>query len=137
MLVFKHNQHQVEAAKQYATELGFKFFRTKVSSRFETGSELSPPDNHEYSDFPVTLSCMAEDTSSVYLSASGLWYPCCYTHSSNETNFDIEWGKPIADIGTRHQAWADLFNPVKKICTRACATMYNKGQWKNSWNLNV
>lgn len=138
MLVFKHNQHQVEEAKQYATELGFRFFRTKVSSRFETNSELRPPDNHdEYAEFPYPLSCMAEETKSVYLSAAGLWYPCCFTHMSNETNYDIDWGKPIEDISTRHEAWVDLFTPVKKICNRACATMYNKGQWKNSWELNV
>ena len=137
MLVFKHNQNQVEEAKQYATELGFRFFRTKVSSRFEIGSELLPPDKHEYIDTPIPLNCIAEETSSVYLSAAGLWYPCCYTHMSNETNFDIDWGKPILDIAARHEAWANIFNPVKKICNRACATMYNKGQWKNSWELNV
>lgn len=137
MLVFKHNEHQVDAAKDLAKQMGFRFFRTKVTSRFEPGDGFEPPSGHVQSFFPLPLSCMAKETSSLYLSAAGLWYPCCYTHMSDETKFDVEWGKPIMDINDRHEAWADLFNPIKKICNRACATTHNRGQWTGEWQLDV
>ena len=33
MLVYKHNEHQVDACEQLAKDLGFKWFRAKVSKR--------------------------------------------------------------------------------------------------------
>ena len=107
MLVFKHNEHQIDIAKSLASELGFNFFRTKVTSRFSKNDWLQPPTDHIVENISTSFSCMAKDTASLYLSAEGLWYPCCYTHTSKQTEFDIEWGKPIRDI-SEQSLWISL-----------------------------
>ena len=33
MLVFDYNQHQIDQCRTLASDMGFKFFRTKASSR--------------------------------------------------------------------------------------------------------
>lgn len=140
MLVFKHNEHQVESAKQLAKELGFTFFRTKVSSRFrEHDVELQPPTGHVVGSSRTAFSCEAQKTKSLYLSAEGKWYPCCYTHMSNEMSFDKSWGNPVDAVDS--STWNDLaesFNVIPRpICARSCGTTYNKGQWTGEWQLNV
>ena len=36
MLVFEHNKHQVEESKEIAKEMGFSWFRTKETDRWDT-----------------------------------------------------------------------------------------------------
>jgi hypothetical protein len=139
MLVFKHNEHQVESAKQFATQLGFRFFRTKVSSRFDTKFDLAPPTEHKVEWKNVAFSCMAQDTKSLYLSAEGYWYPCCYTHAASEEKYDSSWGVPIPQLtNARWESLQEMIisNPPK-ACIRSCGTTYNKGQWTGKWELNV
>jgi len=139
MLVFKHNEHQVESAKQFATQLGFRFFRTKVSSRFDTKFDLEPPTEHKVEWKNVAFSCMAQDTKSLYLSAEGYWYPCCYTHAASEEKYDSSWGVPIPQLtNARWESLQEMIisNPPK-ACIRSCGTTYNKGQWTGKWELNV
>lgn len=55
-LVFRHNQHQVEAARQMARELGFIVFSPKVSGRFYKRYYEETADfeaGHGYDSFPV------------------------------------------------------------------------------------
>lgn len=140
MLVFKHNEHQVEEAKLLAKKLGFNFFRTKVSSRFNSSSDLLPPSNYTFNLQNTELKCMAEETKSLYLSAEGLWYPCCYTHTSNEEKYDISWGKPINDLKDKTN-WDSLQEMIlsnpPKVCTKSCGSTNYKGQWTGEWQLNV
>ena len=58
MLVFEHNEHQVQEAKQMSEELGFKMFTTKNTTRFkddhfqvidEKGMAFNPPPSSIYS----------------------------------------------------------------------------------------
>lgn len=47
-LVFEHNQHQIEEAKQLATDLGFERFHEKVSRRFKLNiSHMQPPSKEQ------------------------------------------------------------------------------------------
>lgn len=136
MLVFKYNEHQVETAKELAKKLGFTWFRTKVSSRFRAHDiDLQPPTNHIVSSKRTTFACEAQQTNSLYLSAEGKWYPCCFTHMSNETSFDKTWGEPTDAI--TNDTWNNLkesFNKIPSpVCTRSCGTTYNKGQWTGEW----
>lgn len=141
MLVFKHNEHQVIEAKELATKLGFKMFRTKVTSRFTPGDGFDPPTGGPPIIGAVPLSCMAENTRSLYLSAEGKWYPCCYTHMSNETGFDRSWGKKLSAAHERGEAWKELEESLKttpkKVCDRSCGSTYNQGQWTSEWVLNA
>ena len=112
-IVFKHNEHQVEHARQIADDLGIKF-RIKVTQKFKKNKsfkvmkdgehlyDLEPPDNEIYrhpnigtSDHqPIKFSglkletfkdyskkkilCSSKIKSEIFLSSSGLLFPCCY-----------------------------------------------------------
>ena len=91
-LVFRHNEHQVEEARALSKKLGFKRFRAKKSAR-------SSPENHPYIQAPLNpeylnrhlpyvnkidpdtteIDCMVVPQKSIYVSARGLLFPCCWT----------------------------------------------------------
>ncbi len=49
-LVFKHNEHQVEAARQLAREMGFKEFFVRKTGRFLSSGELETSDRFDVLD---------------------------------------------------------------------------------------
>lgn len=100
MLVFQHNQHEVEAAQVLAEKIGFSKFFVKSTNRFygreqivediqgETVDRLFPSDRYpsQYlanlppeSDLEdCQIDCKVKAKNSVYVSASGLAFPCCW-----------------------------------------------------------
>lgn len=125
-LVFKHNEHQVDQARERAAALGFARFNPKHSARFvkvlyeyvpETrvgatvdrfpicGSDgsvvgwLEPPSrphrnaaadrlgeqiraagSHDIAWSATSVSCKVLQNRSVFISAGGLVFPCCWTY---------------------------------------------------------
>lgn len=103
-IVFKHNEHQLRTAEQYAYEFGFKYFTHKNSNRFmiestfpvynskrETLYNLEPAtknkivfidkktiDNYKNIVNNSDINCMAIDHKEVYIDAFGHVYPCCF-----------------------------------------------------------
>lgn len=106
-IVFKHNEHQLELAKIIAKEMGFIKLNMKVSVRFDNKPtfpvivngkhefDLEPPkqeqrlipDAQNFTKpkpagfhIPVqpNIKCYARKENSIYLSAQGLIYPCCW-----------------------------------------------------------
>jgi len=135
MLVFDHNKHQVEEAKQLACNMGFRAFRTKVSNRFELhNTDLLPPDQVMPIIEEEPFSCMAENTNSVYLSAAGVWYPCCYIHDEHARYIDNTWGNVLTSIEDREQQWQELDLSIRTdplpVCKKSCGSSLRKGQWK-------
>lgn len=108
MLVFKHNEHQVEDCKELAYKIGFSKFNQKNSSRFKdnkfevlnedgkTIDVLYPTkksieiQNHVKDSMesknPI-ISCKALEKKELYISANGNVSPCCW--------LDVEWLPPI------------------------------------------
>ena len=99
MIVFRHNQHQVDAARELAGELGFDEFRLVRSNRFGTrwagagGIDPLEPDQNWVSDRKqvaraVDRSCVDEVTitprcakgENIFVSSEGYLLPCCYSH---------------------------------------------------------
>jgi MoaA/NifB/PqqE/SkfB family radical SAM enzyme len=117
-IVFKHNEHQVEEARQLAKDMGFAKFNVKKTGRFfsNTKSEvkaqqevLSPsgeveyylemPENPKYLNSALgkeeelvkkyghiekyleatEIDCKVAAEKSIYVSAEGLIFPCCWT----------------------------------------------------------
>lgn len=102
---FKHNEHQVEQARQMAKELGFNEFILKDSSRFmlEPKAKVVNRDNvvmhyvEPASDTPmkfidkktidnfesvldnVVIDCMVLKNKEVYIDAHKNLFPCCHT----------------------------------------------------------
>ena len=106
-LSFKHNEHQIEQAKNIAKELGFSNFVHKASGRFldkqqfdvynKLGNvvyQLEPPGEHKitfvsqeviknYKEVikDVEINCMAQKSKEVYVDALGHLWPCCFLGS--------------------------------------------------------
>lgn len=104
MLIFKHNEHQVEACRQMSKELGFEEFIVKHSSRFkdvqlevidddynvvhvihptEQSSMMTTKVEKTRLDILPEITCKAKTGKSIYVSATGSVSPCCW--------LDFEW----------------------------------------------
>ena len=106
-ITFKHNEHQLEKAREYARELGFESFQEKQTSRFigtkqfdvydnngDTVYTLLPPstkkiafidrktvENYKEVIKASTITCQVEQQKSVYIDALGHLWPCCFLGS--------------------------------------------------------
>ena len=134
-LIFRHNQHQISAMRDLAKELGFKIFRTKVSSRDIADPRIDFPEEGKPKIVAKSFSCMAQDTDSLYLSAKGTWYPCCFIHQHHVLG-GSDWGDPLLDVNDRNDKWSDLEHRINAsqgppICVRSCGSTHNTGQWTN------
>jgi MoaA/NifB/PqqE/SkfB family radical SAM enzyme len=117
-IVFKHNEHQVDEARQLSEELGFKSFNVKKTGRFFSNSRMTGknkqevfkvdgqldyfiemPENKKYHNQALTkeqalvekygslekyldftpVQCKVEKEKSLYISAMGQAFPCCWT----------------------------------------------------------
>jgi sulfatase maturation enzyme AslB (radical SAM superfamily) len=99
MLVFQHNEHQVDDCKALSQTLGFRDFYVKHTSRFKDGkfhvldeqgkttsilyptsksnSMISKALTAERDTLPV-ISCKSKKDSQIYVSANGTVTPCCW-----------------------------------------------------------
>jgi MoaA/NifB/PqqE/SkfB family radical SAM enzyme len=114
MILFEHNKHQVELAKQRSIEYGFNSFQLEDHGRnngpvFDRKGNLShvmgnwngftdiesilkfqnDPNKKNYS-YPQynparKLNCFTKQVKSIYISANGKVYPCCYLGFNPET----------------------------------------------------
>lgn len=97
MLVYKHNQHQVDACEQLARDMGFSWFRAKVSRRAFTESLQFPTGWQPISWQSSTINCHALKEQSVYIDAQGHLVPCCWLGARQE-NFVLDVDAiPISD----------------------------------------
>lgn len=102
-IVFKHNEHQIDEARQLSKKMGFKKFIAKKSSRFvqdraKNSSAILPPTDHNYHNKNINvvqqivdaygsleqfydttdIDCKVAADKSIYVSARGLLFPCCW-----------------------------------------------------------
>ena len=120
MLVFEHNEHQVQEAKQMSEELGFKMFTTKNTTRFkddhfqvidekgnplhklrpsEKSKAMIPMMKEASKDIKPNIICKAKKYNQIYVSACGNVSPCCW--------LDVEWMPPTQP---------SRMDYMKKIC---------------------
>ena len=130
MLVFAHNQHQVDLAEETARKLGFGWFRAKVSRRFEQWPVdfLKPPIGWEN---PIvskgSIDCQAIKDQSLYISAKGVLYPCCWLGTND--NFTL-------DNFDKVQATWNSDNP-NNICKNACSKNTTGTSFTNQWQREI
>jgi len=158
MLVFEHNEHQVEQAQQLAKDLGFSFFRYKVSRRFNSipiaflKQPKSFTDDTVYSD---TIICHAMNEQSVYLDAHGNLLPCCFIGTDVYSVYDEKSKQELIDFmqdltkfniklndfdsilgsnlyGDIMRSWDN--NPYK-VCSKSCSKNTFSNQWRGEINL--
>lgn len=113
-LVFKHNEHQVDEARELAKKLGFKNFIPKRTGRWPTGKSvykhLEQAEKKEYvhrvNEFKAhvvkkfgsydkflnntVIGCRVLKEKSVYVSAEGLVVPCCWIGGSAMYDAEVQ-----------------------------------------------
>lgn len=130
MLVFEHNKHQVDECQQLAKDIGFRYFRAKVSRRHNEFpiSFLQHPQGWEQPNVEVKkIQCLALKERSLYMNAKGTVYPCCWL--GTPTGADIS---QFADI---QKNWTVNPNPV---CQTTCGTNSSaKNSFTNQWQREI
>lgn len=109
MLVFKHNEHQIEDCRQISQDMKFNKFTVKHTSRFKNDKwaaldedgfpthYLEPTSKSESMIALVQesltavscISCKAKNQNQLYIAATGVVSPCCW--------LDLEWFLPSQD----------------------------------------
>lgn len=130
MLVFDYNEHQVDQAEQLAKDMGFKWFRAKVSKRFRTRPVefLRPP--KAWRD-PVVIkgdiSCQALNESGLYISAKGIVHPCCWLGHDSEATLE--------NFAMIQNSWTSD-NP-NSICYDTCTKNTFGTSFTNQWQREI
>lgn len=130
MLVFKHNEHQVDECNRLSKELGFQQFIRKDTSRFkdnkldvldssgkkiymlypsQKSSEISKKIGAEYSN----INCKVK-SGSLYVSSHGIVTPCCWLELSEIPHVNpsrIDYLTKIGDyVSLYDYSLQDIFN---------------------------
>ena len=103
MLVFKHNEHQIDECRNMSEQLGFRKFTTKHTSRFinDKLSVLDDAGKTTHTLYPTSksldmigkiksavieikpvIACKSVKNKQIYISADGNVSPCCWTDFS-------------------------------------------------------
>lgn len=129
MLVYQHNEHQIEECENLARKMGFKWFRAKVSKRrlvqgLQYPSKLTPITqlDHTYID------CHAVKEKSVYIDARGRLHPCCWLGSNLDNHLTL------ADVAATWRTESPD-STCKKICSSASPNSDVKTIFSSQWRI--
>ena len=127
MLVYRHNEHQVDACESLARSMGFRWFRAKVSKR-PLADQLEYPvtwDRLEYR--PGIIDCHALAEQSAYIDAQGRLHPCCWL-GARQSNF-------VKDIKEVQVTWNT--DQPDLTCMTTCARQENITNFESQWRREV
>ena len=123
MLVYRHNQHQVEECETLAQDMGFSWFRAKVSNRGFTDALQSPSKWQPPELGTGAIQCHVLAEKSAYIDAKGRLSPCCWLGGSQSNT--------ITDIKQVQSTWKS--NTPNSTCQTACGTSNSKTSFNNQW----
>ena len=149
MLVFKHNEHQIDDCKQLSIDLGFHDFESKHTSRFMTDSlnvldeegkttHIIYPTEKSQSMIPIiqqlignnikpnSISCKAKQYKQIYVSAAGNVSPCCW--------LDFQWHFSGLDARIDYM---DKINQFPNLNETTLTDIFNSQHFhkiSNTWN---
>ena len=127
MLVYKHNQHQVDKCEQLARDMGFKWFRAKVSKRGFT-ERLEAPIGWQLPQTQGTaVNCHALNEQSAFIDAQGHMSPCCWL-GSRQKDF-------VTDFNEIQNSWTSMQPNI--ICLDTCGTQYSGTRFSNQWQRTI
>jgi len=133
MLVFKHNEHQVDDCKKISEKIGFQKFNLKNTARFKDDqlTVLNTKGQTRYKLYPTKksqiitnkmetlviseINCKAVNDKSLYVSANGNVTPCCW--------LDNEWYRP--DHPNRIE-YVDLFEDYLNLHNLSLEDIFKK-----------
>ena len=140
---FKHNEHEVEVARNIANDLGFSSFTVKNSKRFgkkfpvldRSGAVthyIEQPANSDiqsvefidlkdYKEWKTDISCFAVDSKELYIDANGYLMPCCIIGSFLYANYDVELYRKYGVIdetsitGIAREVQLEVFSIIQEL----------------------
>ena len=128
MLVYKHNQHQVDACEQLARKMGFKWFRAKVSKRGFSDRLEFPIGWQTPTVQAGAIKCHAQAEKSMYIDAQGRLSACCWL-GSTQRDFVTD------DLKTVKLTWRT--DTPNTTCANTCSTNKNKTVFEGQWQKEI
>ena len=80
-IVFEHNEHQLEDAKQIAKQEGFKDFKTIISHRKDTKEVKPKQEEIDNVEELTEISCKYGNQKRIFINHMGNVIPCCHYNS--------------------------------------------------------
>lgn len=144
MLVFEHNKHQVDDCIDLAKALGFSWFRSKQTDRWDVYDsqdiDIHPPQSYTSIDYKnLEVVCERDQNNSVYIDAHGNYWPCCHLAEASANPF-------IKDSEVKNISNTDLFelykNRIKQNnplldCRRRCGIVSNASTKRSQWKQEI
>lgn len=127
MLVYQHNEHQVEACERLARDMGFRWFRAKVSKRPMVGTLQVPVRWHRPQVVSNSIHCRALVEQSIYIDAQGRVSPCCWL-GARQRDF-------VEDFDSVQASWIGPTPNV--ICQKICGVLQGESNFTNQWQHEV
>jgi MoaA/NifB/PqqE/SkfB family radical SAM enzyme len=127
MLVYAHNQHQVDACEELARNMGFKWFRAKVSKRPLVKHLEYPIQWITPTQYQGRIQCHALDEQSIYIDAQGRVSPCCWL-GSRQNDF-------VQDFDQIKQSWVS--DKPNSICVSSCGVKDQTTNFLTQWRKEI
>lgn len=127
MLVYRHNQHQVDECEQLARDMGFRWFRAKVSRRGFTEQLQSPINWQIPQKIAGDISCHALNEQSIYIDARGNIVPCCWL-GARQKDF-------VIDFESVKASWTT--NQPNSVCAATCSKTTAGSIFSQQWQREV
>jgi len=127
MLVFEHNKHQVDEAHKVAKDMGFNWFRAKVSRRFNRFPVDGISQPIEFNDTKVLqghIECSAMKENSIFVDASGKVFPCCWQVEGNYQPNIVQWFYDLSE---------NWNNNPDSVCKKSCLKNTTGTTFTNQW----
>jgi MoaA/NifB/PqqE/SkfB family radical SAM enzyme len=162
---FKHNEHQVDDAKRLATDIGFKEFSLKDSSRWLLEPKFPVLDKHEqiiyflepskHSDIKIIntdiiknyqsilekteVDCYAKHAQEAYIDAHGNVFPCCWIAMIpyHPTDRDNSMLNIRGKILEQYNDLVSSFGGIEKLSGlhRSLHEIIDSIEYQNLWNI--
>lgn len=124
MLIYRHNEHQIDECEQMARDMGFRCFRAKVSKRALTSTLERPIEWAESKKYTGPIACQILKDESIFMDAQGRVSPCCWLGC--RTN-DL-----VLDFDQIQSSWST--DTPNIVCSNTCRISDGEtnftGQWK-------
>lgn len=125
MLIYQHNQHQIDAAIELSRSIGFSWFRAKVSKRPLTDNLQYPVNWVRSSVDSGPIKCIALKEQSLYVDCRGVAHPCCWQPTVSS----------IKEINKLEQSWNT--KQPNTTCQATCTSNQNKNNFVNQWKFEI